>query len=320
MSSTIIELATGSTTTSDFGSGVNKALAVEAKSVFEVKETKAALRKFAARIERTQKAQLEMEKFAKTSLTSGGDLEDGSDPTWTVVDNQSLITFNTPTYVSYGFKLTPKLLRQARSDPQSFMERYRKNIAFKLAKQEDVLVGSYLVNNATNIQYAGTATQASELNTGSKMTIELFEKMVDDMKEREYEPTDFIGTAKVIGQLRRDARLLNNSDFSVAIKEDGSSVTQIGDVKVQEVKGTEILADYAIAVGSGTYGIMLDKEGAFGIVDFLQAAGANPVTISVGKPDATLEGANFHRILGQTEMQVQILDNNALIIARVSKI
>ena len=319
MSNTIIELATGSTTTSAFGSGVNQALAVEAKTVFEVKETVANLRKWAARVERTPKAQLEMEKFNKMTITSGGDIEDGSDPTWTVIDNQNLITFNTPLAISVGFKLTPKLLRQARQDPASFMDRYRRKIAFDLAKKEDIYIGSVLTNSATNAVYGGAATQDSELGAGSVMTIELFEKMVDDMKEREYEPSDFIGTAKVIGQLRRDARLLNSSDFSVAIKEDGSSVTQIGNVRVHEVLGTVILPDYAIGAGSGTYGLMMDQEGGFGLVDFLKSMGASPVTISVGKPDPTLEGANFHRILGQQEIECQILDNSALIIAHVSK-
>lgn len=319
MSNTIIELATGSTTTSAFGSGVNQALAVEAKTVFEVKETVANLRKWAARIERTSKAQLEMEKFNKMTISSGGDIEDGSDPTWTVIDNQALITFNTPLAISVGFKLTPKLLRQARQDPASFMDRYRRKIAFDLAKKEDIYLGSVLTNSATNAVYAGTATQDSELGAGSVMTVEMFEAMVDDMKEREYEPTDFIGTAKVIGQLRRDARLLNSSDFSVAIKEDGSSVTQIGNVRVHEVLGTAILPDYAIGAGSGTYGIMLDMDGGFGIVDFLKSQGASPVTISVGRPDPTLEGANFHRILGQQEIESQILDQSAVIIAHVSK-
>ncbi len=321
--STIIELATGSTTTSDFGSGVNKALAVEAKSVFEVKESVANMRKWAARLERTSKAQLEMERFNKMTISNGGDIEDGADPTWTVIDNQALITFNSPLAISVGFKLTPKLLRQARSNPGAFMERYRRKVAFDLAKKEDIYIGSVLTTAATNVKYAGAATSNLTLGTGSVMTIELFETMIDDMKEREYEPTDFVGTAKVVGQLRRDARLLNSDDFSVAIKEDGSTVTQIGDIKIHEVKGTDILPNVAIGsplgTGSGAYGIMMDKEGAYGICDFLKSEGANPVSISVGKPDPTLEGANFHRILGQEEMECQILDQNALIVAHVSK-
>ena len=108
------------------------------------------------------------------------------------------------------------------------------------------------------------------------------------MKEREYEPTDFISQAKVVGQLRRDARLLNDSDFSVAIKEDGSTVTQVGDVTIHEIKGTDIIPNFAVGTGSGTYGIMIDREGAFGIVDFLKREGANPITMSVGMPDPTL--------------------------------
>ena len=320
--STIIELATGSTTTSSFGSGVNKALSVEAKSVFEVKESVANMRKWAARLEKTSKAQLEMEKFNKMTITNGGDIEDGSDPTWTVIDNQALITFNTPLAISVGFKLTPKLLRQARSDPGSFMERYRRKVAFDMAKKEDIYIGSVLALG-TNKVYGGAATSDLTIGTGSVMTIELFESMLDDMKEREYEPTDFIATSKVVGQLRRDARLLNSDDFSVAIKEDGSSVTQIGDVMVHEIKGTDILPNVAVGsplgTGSGCSALMIDKEGAYGICDFLKREGSNPITMSVGQPDPTLEGANFHRILGQEETECQILDQNALIIARVSK-
>lgn len=317
--SSIIELATGSTTTGDFGSGVNKALAVEAQTVFEVKEEVANLRKWAARLERTSKAQLEMEKFNKMTITSGGDIEDGTDPTWTVIDNQALITFNSPLAIQVGFKLTPKLLRQARSDPMAFMDRYRRKVAFDLAKKEDTYIGSVLTNSATNVVYGGNATSDGTLDTGSVMTVELFETMVDDMKEREYEPTDFMGTPKVIGQLRRDARLLNSSDFSVAITEDGSTVTRIGSVEIHEIPGTDILPNFAIATGSGTYGIMIDREGAYGIVDFLKAPGANPVTISVGRPDPTMEGFNFHRILGQQELECQILDQNAVIVAHVSR-
>lgn len=317
--STIIELATGSTTTSTFGSGVNKALAVEAKSVFEVKEGVANLRGFAARYEKTSKAQIEMEKYNKMTITNGGDLEDGTDATWTVIDDQALITFNSPLAISVGFKLTPKLLRQARENPSAFMARYRKKVGFDLAKKEDIYVASVLVNSATNAVYGGNATQDSELGAGSVMTIELFETMLDDMKENEYEPTDFMGTSKVIGQLRRDARLLNNSDFSVAIKEDGSTVTSIGAVTIHEIPGQDILPNYAIGAGSGTYGIMIDREGAFGLADFVKSEGANPVSISVGKPDPTLTGANFHRILGQEEVEAQILDQNAVIVAHVSK-
>lgn len=316
--STIIELATGSNDTTSFGSGVNKALAVEAKQVFEVKENLAGLRKFASRVESTPEAQIEIEKFSTATLTSGGDLEDGTDATWTVVDNQSLITFNSPTAVSVGFKLTPKLVRQARQNPQMFMERYRRKIAFDLARKEDTYIASVLTAG-TNKVYSGTATSDATLDTGSVMTIEMFETMVDDMKDREYEPTDFIGTAKIVGQLRRDARLLNSGDFSVAIKEDGSTVTSIGDVQVHEVKGTVIFPNYAIATGSGTSGVMIDRSSAFAVVDFLKREGASPVTISIGKPDPTLAGANYHRILGQQETEAQILDQNAVIVARASR-
>lgn len=316
--STIIELATGSTATAAFGSGVNKALAVEAKSVFEVKEAVANLRKFAARNEKTHRYQLEMEKYNKLTTTSGGDLEDGTSATWTVIDDQALITFNSPTAISVGFKLTPKLVRQAREDPAAFLNRYRRKVAFDLAKKEDVYIGG-IICAGTNISYGGSASQDSELGTGSIMTIEIFEDMIDEMKELEYEPTDFLGTPKVLGQLRRDARLLNNSDFSVAIKEDGSTVTSIGSVVVSEVPGVDIFDDYSIGTGSGTYGVMIDREGAFGLVDFVKSAGANPVTVSVGKPDPTMDGFNFHRILGQTEIECQILDQSAVRVAHVSK-
>lgn len=317
--STIIELASGSTLTSSLGSGVNQALAVEGREVFEIKESVATLRKYAARIEATPEAQLDIEKFGGMTITNGGDLEDGSDATYTVIDNQSLVSFNSGYAISVGFKLTPKLLRQARQDPEAFMARYRRKIAFDMARKEDTYIGSVLINSATNKVYGGSATQDSELGAGSVFTVELFETMVDDMKEREYEPTDLISTAKVIGQLRRDARLLNDTNFSVAIKEDGSTVTQIGNVRVQEVKGTTIIPDYAIGAGSGTSAILIDSEGAFAVVDFLKEEGASPVSISVGMPDPTLAGANFHRIVGQQELQAQILDQNAIVVARVSK-
>jgi hypothetical protein len=318
--STIIELATGSTTTTKFGSGVNQALAVEAQSVFEVKESVAGLRKFAARIESTSEASLEMEKFNAMTITSGGDLEDGTDATFTVIDNQALVTFNSPTALSVGFKLTPKLLRQARSDPNAFMERYRRKIAFDLARKEDTYIGSILTLG-TNKVYGGAGTSTSTVGVGSILTVELLEKCIDDMKTREYEPTDYIVTAKAAGQLRRDARLLNDNGFSLAIKEDGSAVTQFGNIRVHEVKGSVILPDWTSGqgAGSGTTGILIDREGAFGIVDFLKAEGASPVTISVGLPDPTLSGANFHRILGQSEIQAQILDQNAIIVTLVNK-
>jgi len=319
--STIIELASGSNSTTSFGSGVNKALAVEAQQVFEVKESKANFRAFASRIESTPEYQLDIEKFGGITVSNGGDLEDGSvDATYTVIDNQSLISFDTGYAISVGFKLTPKLLRQARQDPEAFMARYRQKIAFDMARKEDVYVGSVLLTGASQTWYGGNATSDITLNTGSVMTIEMFEKSIDEMKENEYEPTDFIGTPKVIGQLRRDARLLNDSDFSVAIKEDGSTVTQIGNVKVHEVKGTTVFPDYAIATGSGTSGLMLDSSSAFAIVDFLKSEGASPVTISVGTPDVTLAGANYHRIVGQSELQAKILDDAAVHKFRVSKI
>ncbi len=319
--STIIELATGSNDTTGFGSGVNKALNVEAKSVFEIKESVANFRKYAARLEKTEKDVLDLEKFGGQTISNGGDLEDGTDATWTVIDNQELITFDTGYAISVGFKLTPKLLRQARQDSASFMARYRKKIAFDMARKEDTYIGSVLINLSANAVYGGAGTSDSTVGVGSLMTIELFETMLDDMKEREYEPTDFIATSKSIGQLRRDARLLNDSDFSIAIKENGKTVTQIGDVMIQEVKGTTIIPNWTSGqgAGSGTSGIMIDREGAYGIVDFLKSPGASPVTISVGKPDATLAGANYHRILGQEEIQAKILDDNAIVIARVNR-
>lgn len=314
----IIEL-TNETTTSAFGSGVNKALAVESKQVFEVKQAKAAFRQYAARYEKTEKYQLEMEKFNKMSYTNGGNLQDGTDGTWTVITNQDLILFNSPYYISYGVKLTPQLMAQARDAPEAFMARYRKSIGDALAKQENVYIGSLLCNGATHVNYAGTGSTAAQLGTGSVMTVELFETMFDNMKELEYQPTDFFGTAKVIGQLRRNARLLNNDNFSIAIKEDGSTVTKFGSVDVHEIDGTSILPNFAIGTGSGTWGIMIDKEGAFGICDFLNEAGASPVKVSIGKPDPTMTGGNYHRILGQAQLQAQILDQNALQVVKVSR-
>lgn len=320
MVNNLIELATGSTTTSDFGSGVNQALAQEAKSVFEVKEEKANLRKFAARTEKTSKEQLDLEKFNKMTITNGGDIEDGQgDPTWTVIDNQSLVTFNSPYAISVGFKLTPKLLRQARQDPASFLNRYRRKVAFDMAKKEDIYIGSVLRNEATNVYYAGDATSDNELGTGSTLSVDLIETMVDDMKEQEYEPTDLIVTSKAAGQLRRAARLLNSNEYNVQISEDGTSVTQIGDVMVHEVKGTTILPNFEIGTGSGTWAIMIDREGAFGLVDFLKAKGANPVSINMRKPDPTMDGENYHKILGQAEVEAKILDTNAVNVAKVSR-
>lgn len=322
--SSIIELATGSTTTDKFSDGVNKALAVEASSIFEVKEEVANLRKLAARYEATEKASVELEKFNKMTVSNGGDIEDGDDATWTVIDNQALITFGNSTHpISVGFKLTPRLLRQARDDPATFMERYRRKLAFDVAKKEDIYIGSYLCYNASNFEYGGNASAVDELGSGSIFTVEMFETMLDTIKENEYEPTDFIGTAKVIGQLRRDARLMNDDDFHIKVKEDGRTVTHVGDVMVHEIKGTQILPDYALtaagASGSGTWGLLMDREGAFGLVDFLTSAGASPVRVSVGKPDPTLAGANFHRILAQSELEVQYLDENSIVVARVSK-
>ena len=320
MRNAIIELATGSNDTTSFGSGVNKALNVEAKSVFEIKESLANLRKWAARVEKTSKAVLDLEKFGVQVGENGGDLENGTDATWTVIDNESLVQFgNSTKSISVGFKLTPKVIRQARQDPDAFMARYRRAIAFDMARKEDTYIASILINGATYTKYGGSATSDATLGTSSIMTIELFEKMVDEMKDMDREPTDFFGTAKVIGQLRRDARLLYNSDFSVAIKEDGSTVTQIGDVQVHEIKGTTIVPNFAAATGSGTSAWMIAKDGAYGIVDFLKAEGASPVTMSVGMPDPTAPGLNYHRILGQSELECKILDAKSLIVARVHR-
>ncbi len=316
---TILELA-NETGTSQFGSGVNKAQAYEANAIFEIKQQLANIRKFTARYEKTELAQVEMERYDPLTTTSGGDLEDGTDATWTVVDDQSLITFNTPLAISVGFKLTPKLVRQARTNSASFLARYRQEVALQLSLKEDVYVASVLIAS-TNIIYGGDATSDITVDTGDVMTVEMFETMVDDMIQNEFKPSDFLGTSKVLGQLRRDARLLNNSDFSIAIKEDGTTVTSVGDVVVHAIPGQTIFPNFTTAAGAnkGTYGMLIDRTKAFGMVDFLKRAGANPITISTGNPDATLDGANYHRILGQEEVEAQILGANAIIVAHVSK-
>ena len=313
----VIELATGSNSTTSFGSGVNKALNVEAESVFEIKESVVNFRNWASRKEKTSKAVLDLEKYGAQTLSNGGDLEDGSvDATFTVIDNQSLIQFGSSTFpISVGFKLTPKLLRQSRTDPEAFMARYRRKIAFDMARKEDVYIASIVGSDSTNVVYGGAATQKSELGTGSIMTVELFESMVDTMQENEYEPTDFIAPSKVVGQLRRDARLSNNADFSVAIQENGSTVTRVGDVEVHMVRGTTIIPED----NSKTQAFMIDRSSAYGIVDFLKNEGDNPITMSVGEPDPTLAGANYHRLLGEAELECKILDGNALVIANITK-
>ena len=317
-----IELGSGDYTGA-LGSGVNQALADTSQKVFEIKESVASLRKLAARVESTINASFEIEKFSSITTTNGGDLEDGTSmgSNWTAIDNQSLITFNSPTNLSVGFKITPRLLRQARTNMEAFLDRYRRKIAFDLARREDTYIVQQIGSDATISNfYASTDAAVGSVYTGDTMTVELFESMLDQIKEDEYEPTDFFAPSKVIGQLRRDARLLNNSDYSVAIKEDGSTVTQVGDVMVHEIKGTTIIPQDALGSASTvvTYGYMIDKSAAFGIVDFLKRPGASPVQMSTGVPDPTLSGANYWRILGQSELQAKVLDGNAIAKVTVS--
>ena len=258
-----------------------------------------------------------MEKYSTITTTNGGDLEDGVSmgTNWTAIDNQSLITFNSPTNVSVGFKITPRLLRQARTNLDAFLNRYRMKIAFDLARREDAYILAAIGSDITISNFYGSTEAAvGSVFTGDIMTVEKFEAMVDQIKEDEYEPGVFIAPAKVTGQLRRDARLLNNSDFSVAIKEDGSAVTQVGDVKVHEIKGKVIIPQDALGSASTvvTYGYMMDTTSAFGLVDFLKRPGASPVQVSTGVPDPTLAGANYWRILGQQEIEAKVLDGKAI--------
>jgi len=317
-----IELGSGDYTGA-LGSGVNKALADTSEKVFEVKQSVAQLRKLAARVESTTEASFEIEKFSNITTLNGGDLEDGTDmgTNWTPIDNQSLITFNNSTDISVGFKITPRLLRQARQDMEAFLDRYRRKVAFDLARREDTYIVKQIGSNSSISNFYGSDEEAvGSITAGDVMTIELFESMLDQIKENEYEPTDFIAPAKVAGQLRRDARLANANDYSVAIREDGSAVTQVGDVIVHEIKGTTIIPQDALGSESAlvTYGYMMDRSSAFGIVDFLKRPGATPVQMSVGQPDPTLAGANYWRILGQQEIEAKVLDPNAVAKVTVS--
>ena len=309
----------GSSTSAALGSGVNAALQATSKKVFEVKESVANVRRYAARKESTHVASFEMEKYSSITTDNGGDLEDGASPTWTSIDNQSLITFNSPVNVSVGFKISPRLLRQARTNLEAFLDRYRRKIAFDLARREDAYILATIGSDATIEQFYGSSEpDVGSVFEGDIMTIELFESMVDQIQENEYEPDVFIAPSKIVGQLRRDARLLNSSDFSVAIKEDGKTVTSIGDVIIHNIKGTTIIPQDALGSDSTvvTYGYMMDSSSAFGIVDFLKRPGASPVQVSTGTPDPTLDGANFWRILGQQELEAKVLDGHA--VARVT--
>jgi len=304
---------------SALGSGVNQALQATSMKVFEVKESVANVRKYAARRESTHVASFEMEKYNSITTSDGGDLEDGANATWTAIDNQALITFNSPVNVSVGFKISPRLLRQARTNLEAFLNRYRNKIAFDLARREDAYILATIGSDSSIENFYGSAeADTGSVFVGDLLTIELFESMVDQLQENEYEPNVFIAPSKLVGQLRRDARLLNSSDFSVAIKEDGKTVTSVGDVMIQNIKGKTIIPQDAIGSANTvvTYGYMMDSSSAFGIVDFLKRPGASPVQVSTGTPDPTLDGANFWRILGQQEIEAKVLDGNA--IARVT--
>ena len=304
-----------SDTSAALGSGVNAALQATSMKVFEVKESVANVRKYAARRESTHVASFEMEKYNAITTDNGGDLEDGANATWTSIDNQALITFNSPVNVSVGFKISPRLLRQARTNLEAFLDRYRRKIAFDLARREDAYILAQIGSDSTIENFfGGTATSVGGVDAGDVLTIEIFESMVDQIQENEYEPNVFIAPSKLVGQLRRDARLLNSSDFSVAIKEDGKTVTSIGDVVVQNIKGKTIIPQEGLGNAGTvvTYGYMMDTSSAFGVVDFLKRPGASPVQVSTGTPDPTLDGANFWRILGQQEIEAKVLDGNAI--------
>lgn len=314
-------LELGSDTTAALGSGVNTALQATSMKVFEIKESVANVRQYAARVESTSAPSFEMEKYSGITTDNGGDLENGASATWTSIDNQSLITFNSPTNVSVGFKISPRLLRQARTNLEAFLDRYRRKIGFDLARREDAYILAQIGSDSTVSKFYGSTEAAvGSVFVGDVMTIELFESMIDQVQEDEYEPNVFIAPSKVVGQLRRDARLLNNSDFSVAIKEDGKTVTSIGDIKVHTIKGTKIIPQNALGSASTvvTYGYMMDSSSAFGVVDFLKRPGASPVQVSTGTPDPTLDGANFWRILGQQEIEAKVLDGNAIAVVTVA--
>lgn len=308
-------LELSSDTSAALGSGVNSALQATSTKVFEVKESVANIRRYAARVESTSAPSFEMEKYSGITTDNGGDLEDGANASWTSIDNQSLIVFNSPSNISVGFKISPRLLRQARTNLDAFLGRYRRKIGFDLARREDTYILQEIGSDATISNFFGSTDAAvGSVSAGDLMTIELFESMVDQVQENEYEPNVFIAPSKVTGQLRRDARLLNSSDFSVAIKEDGKAVTSIGDVMIHTIKGKTIIPQDALGNNSTlvTYGYMMDTSSAFGIVDFLKRPGASPVQVTTGTPDPTLDGANFWRILGQQEIEAKVLDGNAV--------
>ena len=317
-----IELANTSTTVPGFGSGVNKALAATSDKVFAIKESVANIRKLAARVERTENASFEMEKYSGITMTNGGDLEDGTDmgSNWTTINNQSLITFNAGVNVSVGFKITPRLLRQARTNLDAFLDRYRTKIAFDLARREDTYLYSVLADAASSTFYGGDATSKVTITAGDIFTVEMFEKMVDALQENEYEPSDFICPVRIAGQLRRNARFDNNASFSTAITADGKTAVKLGDVLIHVVKGTTIIPQPTDGASSIkiTSAVMLDRSSAYGIVDFLKRPGASPVQIYTGQPDPTTPNNNFWRILGQQEIQAKALDANAIVDAQVS--
>ena len=94
-------LELGSNTASDeLGSGVNSALQATSAKVFEIKESVANVRRYAARVESTSAPSFDMEKYSAITTDNGGDLEDGTDASWTSIDNQSLITFNRDLFFS----------------------------------------------------------------------------------------------------------------------------------------------------------------------------------------------------------------------------
>lgn len=319
-----MELATGSTLASSaFGAGVNEALADQAAQVVEQLEELAQMRKWAARVASTDSSAFDMEKFTVQSYTNGGDISDGAEPTYTVIDNQSLIQFTdaAANSIQVGVKLTPKLLRQARQDPGAFLRRYRDGLARNVAVKEDTYIASVLCaspeSDSVKVVYGGSATSIGLLQDGDTLTNAKVEDMVDEFKEQsENLPTDLILPTRMSRQLRDDSRLLNSSTYSLALREDGSHVVMFGDVEVHEVKGTTILPFQDTGAGSSVdYGcaILLNRSAAYGIVDF------EPVRFFVGEPDPTIAGTNFHRMLVTERLEAKILDEEQIVIGRFAK-
>lgn len=316
----ILELATGSTLASSaFGSGVNEALATQAAKIVEQIEAVAMFRKYAADTAQTDSSAHEMAKFTVQAYSNGGDISDGGEPVYTVIDNQDLIQFTDATAynIQVGVKLTPKLLRQARTDASTFLAKYRAGMARNVAVKEDIYIGSVLgaspETDSCKVIYGGNATTKATLAAGHVITTSKIEDMIDEFKEQsENVPTQLFLRTRQARQLRDDARVLNASTYNLAIKEDGMHVRTFGDdaVEVHEIKGVNILPTKTDGGADYSEVLLLNEAGAFGLVYF------EPVKFFVGEPDPTITGTNFHRMLVTSRVECKVLDEQQLVVGR----